>query len=86
MCNVDTLRGICLATILEITLEMRCTVLVSVDRFAIQSTELSGDDFQEVLEHILRFVGLEKYCGQHVTAVFTYQNSQWMRHHLGDHR
>jgi hypothetical protein len=39
----------------EVTLKVRNAILVRVDSLTVQGAELSGDDLQEVLEHVLRF-------------------------------
>jgi hypothetical protein len=71
MLNVDTLRAIALTAILEVPFKLCSAVLVGVDlepgkylgqadekksySFTVQCPELCGHDFEEVLEHVLRF-------------------------------
>ena len=44
----------------QITLEMRNTVLVTVDLLVVKRLELRADDLEEVLEHVLLLDGLQR--------------------------
>ena len=63
VCDLETHFVILLVALRKVTPELGRAVLVCIDDPSAESPELSGDDLEEVLEHVVVFHGLEKKSG-----------------------
>jgi hypothetical protein len=57
--NLNTLVGLALASLGQVTLKRGGAILMRLGGLAIEGIELCSDDLEEVLEHVFCLVGLE---------------------------
>ena len=60
VCDLETHLVVLLVTFSKVTSKLSCAILVGVDDPFTEGSKLSGDNLEEVLEHVIVLPGLGK--------------------------